>query len=314
MNLSEFQWNNWVLEPAGRGAEQIAELFWWLIGGASLIWLVVMALTIYAIRVQPGKHPGQAGVLIIGGGVILPVIILAGYLIYGLGLLPALLAPEPANALKISVQGEQWWWRISYELEDGNSFELANELRLPVERPIHFELKSSDVIHSFWIPALGGKVDMIPGRVTELLLEPVKTGLFRGMCAEYCGDSHAFMNFYVQVEEWEQFHAWQLRQQQPAEDPKSETSKTGSKLFLSNGCGACHNIRGTMADGTLGPDLTHLGSRLSIGAALLPNTEENLIKWISDTERVKPGVHMPAFNMLSNDELKALATYLRGLK
>jgi cytochrome c oxidase subunit 2 len=304
-----------ALDPAGRGAERIADLFWWMTAGAVIIWLAVIGLAFYAVRARPEAHGRrQMNLLIIGGGAVIPTVVLTGLLAYGLALMPDLLAPAPEGSLKIVVIGEQWWWRVRYLPPGGEAVELANEIRLPVGERVEFHLESPDVIHSFWIPALGGKIDMIPGRVNRLTLEPTRTGVFRGACAEYCGTSHALMSFYTAVLEKEDFAGWLEHQAEPAQEPTLPLAAHGQALFLANGCGACHTIRGTPADGVVGPDLTHVGSRLSLGAGILPNDPEAFLRWTAHTEDVKPGVHMPAFGMLPAEDLQSLAVYLYGLK
>jgi cytochrome c oxidase subunit 2 len=305
-----------ALDPAGRGAERIAELFWWMATGAGLIWLAVVGLAIYAMRVRPGTHSRHTALLIIGGGAVLPTMVLAGLLAYGLALIPGLLLPPAATELQIAVSAEQWWWRVRYLTSGGNdgAVELANEIRLPVGVRVAFHLESPDVIHSFWIPALGGKIDMIPGRRNHLILEPTRTGVFSGVCAEYCGTSHALMRFNVVVLAPEDFTLWLTRQREPARPPTQPLAAYGQELFLANGCGACHTIRGTPADGGVGPDLTHVGSRLSLGAGILPNEPEAFVRWIAHTDDVKPGVHMPAFGMLPSKDVQALAAYLDELQ
>jgi cytochrome c oxidase subunit 2 len=229
-------------------------------------------------------------------------------------MLPDLVATAPAGSRVVDVHGEQFWWRVRYQLPDGNRVELANEIRLPVGEHAQFRLHSPDVIHSFWIPSVAGKMDMIPGRVTRLAVEPTRTGVFRGACAEYCGGSHALMNFYTIVEDRAAFDQWLLNQAAPAKAPTSPQAARGQQLFLMNGCGACHTIRGIAAAGLVGPDLTHVGSRHSLGAGVLPNTMGDFLRFISETERIKPGVHMPPFRMLPREDLLALATYLDGLE
>jgi cytochrome c oxidase subunit 2 len=305
-----------ALDPAGRGAERIAELFWWMATGAGLIWLAVVGLAIYAMRVRPGTHSRHTALLIIGGGAVLPTVVLAGLLAYGLALIPKLLLPPAASELQIAVSAEQWWWRVRYLTPggDGEAVELANEVRLPVGVRVVFHLESPDVIHSFWIPALGGKIDMIPGRRNHLTLEPTRTGSFGGVCAEYCGTSHALMRFAVVVLAPEEFALWLTRQREPAQPPTQPLATHGQELFLANGCGACHTVRGTPANGVVGPDLTHVGSRLSLGAGILPNEPEAFVRWIAHTDEVKPGVHMPAFGMLPSQDVQALAAYLDSLE
>jgi cytochrome c oxidase subunit 2 len=216
--------------------------------------------------------------------------------------------------LKIMVVGEQWWWRVRYEPATGGAVDLANEIRLPVGEPVLFELESPDVIHSFWIPSLGGKMDMIPGRRTRLTLQPTRTGVFRGTCAEYCGASHALMAFDVVVMEKNEFARWLDEQRAPAADLDDPELAPGREQFLANGCSACHTIRGTPARGLVGPDLTHVGSRRSLGAGIVSNDTEGFVRWIEQTDRVKPGVHMPHFRMLPAEELAALALYLESLQ
>lgn len=303
-----------ALAPAGTEAHRIAELFWWMSGVGIVVWVVVIGLAVYVTHAnREPQDPKIARWLIIGGGVALPTVVLASLLVFGLSLLASLREPVDAD-LSISVSGEQWWWRVHYQTEDGAVVPLANEIRLPVGKKAEFRLSSPDVIHSFWIPSLGGKVDMIPGRVTRLVLEPIKTGVYRGACAEYCGTSHALMNFMVKVVEPEVFQAWLQHQASPAEPPRDALAREGKQLFLANGCGACHRIRGTSADGGLGPDLTHVGSRLSLGAGILDNTPEAFARWIGHTDTIKPDVYMPEFSMLPERQLTAMAAYLEGLQ
>jgi cytochrome c oxidase subunit 2 len=304
-----------ALSPAGRGAERIADLFWWMSAGAVIIWLFIVGFLFYSVRAHPEAHNNrQTKILIIGGGTVLPTVVLAILLAYGLALLPDLVAPAHKGSLKIAVYGEQWWWRVRYQQADGQAIEVANEIRLPVGVPVEFQLESADVIHSFWIPSIGGKVDMFPGRQTRLFLEPTRTGIFRGVCAEYCGASHALMSFPVMVLEREEFSLWLEQESKPAQMPSEPLAARGQQVFLAQGCNACHTIRGTPAKGVIGPDLTHIGNRMSLGAGTLSNEVESLKRWIAHTDGVKPGVLMPEFRMLSQEELEALASYLSGLK
>lgn len=303
-----------ALEPAGQGAEEIATLFWWMVGGAAAVWAGMVALTIYAIKRRPVAENGHwSARLIIGGGAIVPTVVLCGLLVYGLAMLPRLLEPAPEGSLRISVVGEQWWWRVRYQV-DGELVELANEVRLPVGAPVRFELESPDVIHAFWIPALGGKIDMIPGRRTHLTLRPTRVGTYRGVCAEFCGTSHALMAFDVVVMESGEFERWLAAQRAPAATSSEPRAALGRERFLANGCSACHVVRGTEAQGRIGPDLTHVGSRRSLGAGTLPNDPASLRRWLEHTDLVKPGVLMPHFRMLPREELDALSAYLESLQ
>lgn len=304
-----------ALEPAGREAERIAALFWWMVAGAVVVWLGVLALAFYCMQARPESFSRRRQQLVIvGGGAVVPTVVLGTLLAFGLGMLPSLVAPAPAGSLKIVVAGEMWWWRVRYEQPGGEPVVLANEIHLPVGEPVEFQLESDNVIHSFWIPPLAGKMDMIPGRTTRLAMTPTRTGTFRGVCAEYCGSSHALMKFDVVVEEKDEFNRWLAHQAQPAESPTEPLARRGQESFLANGCSACHVVRGTPAAGVIGPDLTHVGSRLSIAAATLPGEPDHFRRWIAFTEDVKPGSHMPRFAMLPQEELQALAVYLKGLK
>jgi cytochrome c oxidase subunit 2 len=300
------------LNVAGLAAERIADLFWWMLAGAVVVWLLVVGLAVYATSIRPGEHPLRLASWLIVGGALLPALVLAILLSVGLGMLPPL-RPLTESDLEIAVSGEQWWWRVRYETPNG-PVELANEIRLPVQRRAGFRLTSPDVIHSFWIPSLGGKMDMIPGRETHLTLEPTRTGHFRGTCAEYCGSSHALMGFSVVVMEADAFAAWLEQQRAPAVAPASAIARRGQESFIANGCAACHTIRGTAADGRVGPDLTHVGSRISLAAGVLNNEHASFAQWIAETRRIKPGVHMPRFGMLRPDEINAIAAYLEGLR
>ena len=304
------------LSPAAGEAERMAALFWWMAAGAAIVWVAVIALAIYCARLSGRRNSRRLyRILIVGGGAVVPTIVLTILLVYGLAMLPPLVARAPEGSLQVLVLGEQWWWRVRYLGPDGGqSIELANEIRLPVGEPVQFRLTSDNVIHSFWVPSLAGKMDMIPGRVTHLAMHPTRTGVFRGACAEYCGTSHASMALYVEVMEKADFARWLERQARPAEHTDDARARRGGELFLANGCSACHTVRGTAAQGAIGPDLTHVGSRLSLAAGVLPNDPEAFQRWMARTERIKPGVHMPQFGMLPSGDIAALAAYLESLQ
>jgi cytochrome c oxidase subunit 2 len=197
-----------ALNAAGSPADGIAMLFWWMTAGAVLIWLGVLAVAIYAVRAAPNDARERQAKRLILAGAALPTVLLAGLLAYGLLLLPRVLQPAAPDTLRVWVQGEQWWWRIRYQPSGAPAFVLANEIRLPVGRPVEFLLESDNVIHSFWVPALGGKMDLIPGRTNRLLLRPTRTGTFAGMCAEFCGRAHATMRLTVIVVPEDDFDRW----------------------------------------------------------------------------------------------------------
>lgn len=302
-----------ALAPAGRQADEVATLFWAMLIAAAAIWLLVIAGAHWALRADPARYGERAaGWIIIGGGVVFPVTVLAALLTYGLSLLSQADA-EPA--LTVRVSGEQWWWRIGYVHEAFDApIESANEIRVPAGRPVAFELDSPDVIHSFWIPSLGGKLDMIPGRTNRLVLTPLEPGRYRGVCAEFCGTSHALMAFDVVVMPSRDFTRWLRAQAAPAHEASDEPARRGRELFHSTGCAACHTVRGHAETGQVGPDLTHVGTRASLGAGTLPNTRDNLTQWIASPQAIKPGALMPAFAMLAQEEIDALAAYLAGLE
>jgi cytochrome c oxidase subunit 2 len=253
-----------------------------------------------------------AGRLILWAGVVFPVVALAVLLAYALWLMPAL-RPWTVSApttLSIEVTARQYWWEVRYRRAGGEDVVSANEVRVPVGERVEFVLASPDVIHSFWIPPLGGKMDMIPGRTNRLSLQADSPGTFRGQCAEYCGVAHALMAFTVRAMPAAEFQEWLAHARRPAEGAR----RAGLAIFEANGCGACHAIRGTAARGRVGPDLSHLGSRGSIGAGILPMSAAGIARFVTEPEAVKPGVAMPGYPMLAPEELASLATYLEGLR
>ncbi|WP_273032319.1 cytochrome c oxidase subunit II [Pseudaminobacter soli (ex Zhang et al. 2022)] len=303
-----------ALDPAGAEASSIATLFWAMVVGGALLWLFVVSLMLYGIRRRRRVHDEwTAGRLIFWAGAVFPVVTLFLLLGYALWLMPQLRPWAPAQAaatLRIEVEGRQFWWRAVYHRPGDQPVVTANEIRLPVGERVEFTLTSSDVIHSFWIPPLGGKMDMIPGRTNRLSILATKPGTFRGPCAEFCGASHALMAFSAISMEPEAFRSWLAAEAGPARPQPSD----GARLFVENGCGACHTIRGTAASGEVGPDLTHVGSRLMIGAGTLPNTEEAIARFIAEPDVVKPGSTMPPFRMLPETEIRAMAAYLKALQ
>jgi cytochrome c oxidase subunit 2 len=317
-----------ALAPQGPEAARIALLADVLFAGAAAILLLVMVLTAVALYGPPALRRRLAvHRLVVIGGVAFPVVTVSALLIYGLllmrageddpGLAAAAAAGEEGGGgppIRIAVIGEQWWWRVVYQEADGRSFETANEIRIPVGRTIELELTSADVIHSFWVPKLAGKLDMIPGRTNRLRLAADTPGVSRGQCAEYCGGAHALMAFEVVALAEADFATWLERAAGPAAEPESAQQERGRDLFLSAGCGGCHTVRGTPADGTIGPDLTHVGGRLSLAAAILPNSPEAFADWIVDNQHIKPENRMPPFELLGEAEVAALAAYLSSLR
>lgn len=303
-----------ALDPAGEESEAVYRLFIVMVIVGAAIWLVVTALIVHAARHRPKAWTaGAAGKLIAWGGVVFPVIVLLILLGYAIWLMPAIRPWNRASetAGMIEVTGEQFWWHIRYPGLNGQpGFETANEIRLPVGRPATFQLKATGVIHSFWIPALGGKMDMIPGRTNVLTLTPTRTGLFRAPCAEFCGTAHAYMAFSVVVMDENDFKAWRRRQVEALSPDADE----GRQLIHRHGCLGCHSLRGAEPAGSTAPDLTLIGARQSIGAGALVNTPENIARFIRSPSSVKPGAKMPDFDMLPEDDIAEIARYLGGLK
>jgi cytochrome c oxidase subunit 2 len=299
-----------MLHPGSAAAQLIHELGLWLYAGSGLILALVVALALYGAFSAP--RPVSERAWIIGGGLVFPVVVLAALLAYALYVGSFLSAP-PAAARPVDVVGKRWWWEVSYPVEGGRVL-LANELRVPVGKPVELALSTDDVIHSFWVPALAGKVDMIPGRVNRLVITAREPGVYRGQCAEFCGMQHGWMAFYVVALPEADYLAWLERQARPAAEPADPFLRRGRDLFLAEGCGACHSVRGTPAAGRLGPDLTHVGGRLSIAAGLLGNGAGPLAAWIADPQHLKPGSLMPATRPLEGEDLRALASYLASLQ
>lgn len=302
--------------PVGAEAERINVLFWVMTIGGGLIFvgvIVLSAVAIYGGEALRSRLSGER--FITGAGIAFPIVVLSMLLVYGFVVLRAGASAPPSNdGIRFAVSGEQWWWRVTYFDADGNSFESANELHIPVGQSVRVELTTADVLHSFWVPSLAGKLDMIPGRTNILTMTATEAGVSRGQCAEYCGGAHAFMAFYVVAQTPEDFEAWMTRESGPAVKIEDERAARGAQLFLDTGCRACHTIRGTAADGVIGPDLTHVGSRLSLAAAVLPNTTEAFASWITHNQHIKPQNRMPPYNIFTQSQLEDLALYLESLK
>jgi cytochrome c oxidase subunit II len=218
------------------------------------------------------------------------------------------------NGLTIEVNAHQWWWEVRYlDVDASNIFTTANEIHIPVGVPVTFSLRANDVIHSFWVPNLAGKKDLIPGKINTIWLQADKPGVYRGQCAEYCGLQHAQMAFWVVAEPQEQFNTWRQNQTQTSATPAMDSQRRGQQVFLSSTCVMCHAINGTPAGSNIGPNLTHVASRNTIAAATLANTREHLDQWVKDPQSVKPGNRMPQ-NNLAEADLQSLLDYLQSLK
>jgi cytochrome c oxidase subunit 2 len=243
------------------------------------------------------------------------VVILFVFLIYSYSTGRALTADlSHKNGLAIEVTGHQWWWEVRYDdVDASNVFTTANEIHIPVGVPVLFTLHGGDVIHSFWVPNLAGKKDLIPGKVSTMWLQADKPGVYRGQCAEYCGVQHARMALWIVADPQDQFNAWRQNQTQSSVPPSNDSQRYGQQVFLSSSCVMCHAIGGTTAGANFGPNLTHVSSRNTIAAATLSNTREHLMRWVVDSQQFKPGNKMPQ-NNIGQNELEALVDYLQSLK
>ena len=303
-----------ALDPGGVDAEVLAELFWVMLAGAVVLWCLLNGLVFYVTRAHSRALSQRAAwALIVGGGVLFPSVVLAILLSYGLSIMPDQRAP--GDGVRVAVTGNQWWWEVAYWPEGAEEpIITANHVVLPTGARSEITLAAERVIHSFWIPALGGKTDMIPGRITRMSLEPTVPGSYRGQCAEFCGESHAEMAFGVEALAPDDFDAWLEHVAAPADEPETDLAREGREVFLAEGCGGCHAVRGTPARGRVGPDLTHLAARDLLAAGALPMTREALVAWITDPEAVKPGARMPAYDHLPRERIVAMAACLEGLE
>jgi len=313
-----------VLAPAGEEASTLHGLLGLTLivcGIAYLLVLVFLGAALWRSRLRLNHEPalaatpddrrlslglaGWAGVMTIG----IFLLAAASFLVDR-----TLARHDEAAAGDIRITGHQWWWRIEYRNPAGTGWiETANELHLPQGRPTRIDIRAADVIHSFWIPNLSGKIDMIPGRANHLTLTPHRLGWVRGQCAEFCGLQHARMALDVKVETPHDYAAWLSGQARPAAAASAPEAERGLTLITTGTCGSCHSIRGTSAQARAAPDLTHVAARRSLAAGTLPMTREALMGWITNPQALKPGAEMPASTLPPADML-AIATYLEGLR
>ncbi|RWC26400.1 MAG: cytochrome c oxidase subunit II [Mesorhizobium sp.] len=312
-----------ALDPKGPAASELAWLIWLFTGLCAVVWVLVMVALAAPLMMRSRV---QAEPLAIDAGadgrklrVVMTAVGLTAVILVGLTLLSFFANRTLAEigseaALTIRVTGHQWWWEVRYEdATPSRILTTANEIHIPAGEPVRLLLTSTDVIHSFWIPSLSGKLDLIPGHINVLDIEADKPGVYRGQCAEFCGAQHANMGTFIIAEPRAKFDAWWNDQLQPAAAATSDEAKTGEGLFLKHPCVMCHRIGGTPAGGTVAPDLTHIASRQTLAAGTLTMSRGNLAAWIADPQGIKPGSHMPVVE-LSGDELNAVVAYLEGLK
>lgn len=315
-----------ALDPAGEQAARTADLWTimlWVCGVFYLAVLLFLAAALWRARkrldlapvaigqASPHDRPLQRGLT---GWVALVALGLIGLTLASFVIDRQLAFASQDATLKVHITASQWWWKIEYEdPTPGERIVTANELHLPVGRPVFIVLESDDVIHSFWVPNLAGKQDLIPGRINHIVLTPRRMGLFRGQCAEFCGLEHAIMALDATVESPQQFAAWQTAQRQPARPPSNPLLAHGRDVFVSAACASCHAITGEQAFGQVAPNLTHLASRRSIAAGAMPYSKGALAGWLADPQSMKPGNHMPFVALPVADRL-ALVDYLDSLK
>lgn len=301
---------NPVVAASGPAAADIRSLMWVLVVVGTAVFVVFAALYLRALSGRGEADEDTGPRLIFWAGLVMPAVVVTVVLGFTLATMRNLPAQAEEGAIVVEVTGHQWWWDVYYP-EHG--IRSANEIHIPVDRQVQLRLTSADVVHSFWVPALGGKLDLLPERVNEMVLEASDPGVYRGACAEFCGLQHAKMAFHVVAVGESEFEAWVERSRRPAEQPSTDLASRGMEVFFDAGCQECHTIAGTAADGRDGPDLTHVASRQSIAAGSLDNDTENLARWVSSPQSLKQGVDMPDTE-LSETELEALVAFLETLE
>ena len=313
-----------ALAPASHQSQDIASLFWWMMAVAWLGLGVVVALLLLAWTRRnrrgagadtQGSKPGErlGWMVVIGGGVVVPIVLISTlFVISNLFVIKTTSAPA-ANSTErtILVIGHQWWWEVRYP---GTTAVTANEIHIPARTPVRVQVRTADVIHSFWVPQLNRKIDTLPGSTNAIELYADAVGRYRGECAEFCGLQHAHMGIWVYADPPAKFAQWLADQSRPAAAPSGALASAGRDAFLHGACANCHQLRGTSASGDAGPDLTHVASRSTLAALTIPNQTAYLHDWIRDSQRFKPGNHMPSFERLPDRQLSSLVAYLEGLK
>ena len=309
-----------VFDPHGASAVSIKDLIILIVAICSLVWMLVMVALIAALwrgRRHANQPAGSSSESALRNAVVtataLTVIVITGFTVASFFTTRSLNAAGKDDLI-VRVRGSQWWWNVAYlNSQQDKGFQTANEIHIPVGRNVRFQLEGDDVIHSFWVPSLAGKQDLIPGRPNELTVRADHSGVYRGQCAEFCGLQHAHMAFLVISETQELFEQWADAQRRPAQVVSDVEIAAGRDAFLAKPCAACHTIRGTAAVGTTGPDLTHVGSRRYIAAGLFETTRGSLAAWIADPQTLKPGNNMPNVPLTSG-ELRSISAYLASLK
>ena len=311
-----------ALDVHGTSAINLKQLILLIVVVCSIVWMLVMIALIFALWRGRGRRQDRISVnlaaerrmtVFVLAAVVATVTIICAFTVLSF-FVTRTLNVAGDDDLTVKVRGLQWWWGLEYFASAPDQrFETANEIHIPVGRNVRLQLEGLDVIHSFWVPSLAGKQDLIPGRPHELIIRAEHAGVYRGQCAEFCGLQHAHMAFFVIAEEQQAFDEWARSQRENAASPSDSELTAGEHAFLTKQCAACHRIRGTAATGTTGPDLTHVGGRKYIAAGLLETTRGSLAAWIADPQTLKPGNNMPLVP-LNADELRSISAYLASLK
>lgn len=307
-----------IIHPAGIAAARISHLWWTLFWICTVVWFAVAIAALMAIRsgrrAAAADAPDRKVARNVAAAAMVSVVALIAILFQSVVTGRSLNTLRSPDALRITVTGNQWWWDVQYENPiSGLRVQTANEIHIPIGRPVAMDLFSNDVIHSLWIPNLQGKIDLVPGRRNELWLQADQAGVYRGQCAEYCGLQHAKMALVVVADPPDQFEYWLAANRASAPAPVTPEQQRGKDVVEKGPCAMCHNITGTLAGGRSAPDLTHIASRSTLAAGSIPNIHGYLAGWITDPQSVKPGNRMPSPG-LSSDELQAVLAYLETLK
>jgi cytochrome c oxidase subunit 2 len=305
-----------VLDPASAQGREILGLFWVVLGVTGVIFLVVTALVVF-VAVRYRQRPGgpapsetDENVVLEVVWTVIPLVILAGLFVLTVQVMHRVDPQAKGRDPDLLIVAHQWWWELHYPQLGVVS---ANEIHVPVNTKLLLELESADVVHDFWVPALGKKVDAIPGHPNTLWLNVDRPGVFLGTCDEFCGAEHAWMRIRVVGQSHHEFEAWAAHQALPAAQPSSPDALRGAELFHQKTCASCHAIGGTSATARIGPDLTHVASRETLGSGVLDNTPANLARWIADPQSIKPGCDMPDLH-LDRSEVELITAYLEELK
>jgi cytochrome c oxidase subunit 2 len=308
-----------ALNPAGPVAASIANLTWWFFGVCAVVYVLTMGALVWALarRRKPSDDaPGTSRRLgwIIAGAAAVTVVTLVVLTVSSVVAGRGLTSPSGPGAITVNVVGHQWWWDFEYQdVSPNERVASPNELHIPVGVPIVLKVTSRDVIHSFWVPNLHGKRDLVPGMTTHTWIQADTPGVYRGQCAEFCGHQHAHMAFLVVAEPMDAFLGWLKRQREGAPQPRTDAERRGHDVFMKGPCVMCHTVRGTSAASRVGPDLTHVAGRQTIAAGTLPTTRGHLAGWITDSQSIKPGNRMPP-NPLRGEDLQALLAYIESLR